>query len=76
MFGTAAIKRKIADGLIGKWLRGQKLQQGEDKAVLMMYEEQHNGKPVTMLLVTAVKIEDGSLKVVRVIESVNVAEAL
>lgn len=72
------VKRQLADGLIGKFLKGAELQEGEDKAVLMLFEEQDTktGNTVPLFTVCAVKIEAGSLKVVRVIESINVNEAL
>lgn len=74
MFGKViqkSLKKKISDGLIGKWLKTQELKEGEDKPVLMMFEE--NDK--TMLLVCAVRITD-KIEVTRVIESIDVEDAL
>lgn len=74
MFGAikGSLKKKISEGLIGKWLKGQKLEPGESNCVLMMFEEQGR----TMLLVCAIKIDDSGLRVSRVIESIDVEEAL
>ncbi len=72
MFKGKSIKEKVANQLLGKWLQDIKLEEGEVNSALVMFSEE--GK--TILLVTALGVENDKLVIKRVINSVNVNDAL
>jgi hypothetical protein len=72
MFKGKSIKEKVANQLLGKWLQDIKLEEGEVNSALVMFSEA--GK--TILLVTALGVENDKLVIKRVINSVNVNDAL
>jgi len=79
MFGNIfnnRIKKLLTDGLIGKFLAKAELQENEDQSVLMMWQEGTGKDQKVILIVAAVKIVDGQIRVVRVIESLDATEAL
>ena len=74
MFGS--MKEKVAKNLIGKWLKNIQLEEGEINSALVMYQEGKGNNEAIYLLVVGLAVKDGVLCVNRVIQHVNIDEAI
>ena len=70
------MKEKVAKNLIGKWLKNIQLEEGEINSALVMYQENKGNNEAIYLLVVGLAVKDGVLCVNRVIQHVNIDEAI
>ena len=66
------LQEKVANDLIGKWLKNIELKEDEVNSALIMFSENDR----TILLVTALSVKEDKLFVNRVINSVDINDAL
>jgi len=62
----------VANRLLKNWLKKEKLEEGELRSALMLYEEKEE---VHLVSVTLVLNSDGKIEVNRVLQNINVDDA-
>ena len=63
----------VANRLLKNWLKKSELQEGELRSALMLYEEKEE---VHLVSVTLKINADGKIEVARVLQNINIDEAL